>query len=85
MTDPEQYTMQQEELLQLSLLQLAHENAALKLQLARDQQKKFLQDLEAKYTENGKYELLGEVDSQTRVGHRRLAEVPAPEAVEDGS
>ena len=69
----ESYELSVEELLTMQLLTTRRENARLSLALAEQHSEAYNNSLAGKYSAFGKYELLGEVDTKTRRGTRRLA------------
>ncbi len=71
--EPEDYEVTAEELLTLQLLMTRVEKQRADLQLAQQFFEIFRNSVSGKYSEYGKYTLLGEVDFQTRQGKRVLA------------
>lgn len=70
----EEYVVEETELLTLELLQTKVESAAMAFQLAKERLAAAQQAIAGKYSEYGKYKLVGEVDRTTRTGQRTLAE-----------
>lgn len=73
-TELDTYEITQEESLQFQLLQSNIDKAALNLQLARERLGNFQTYLAGKYSEYGDYELVGELNLETRQGKRRKAD-----------
>ncbi len=69
----EVYEVSAEELLTLQLLETRAAKAQSDLQLAAQTLETFRHNLSGKYSEHGKYRLVGEVDLKTRQGKRILS------------
>lgn len=82
MAQEETYTITPQEALQFRLMQTEVEKAALALQLQRERLASFQRELSGKYSEYGKYELVGDLSLETLEGKRRLQDLPAVEEVD---
>ena len=71
---PEVYTIEQAEMLSLQLCEARLQTAQAQLQLHTSQLTVFRDKLAGKYSEYGKYQLLGEIDLQTLAGMRILVQ-----------
>lgn len=75
MAQEETYQITEQEMLTYKLLQSELEKVVTQAQLFRERLAHFQRELAGKYSEYGKYELLGELDDKTRIGKRRLVKV----------
>ena len=80
MSDLLEYEITEEEALKLRLMQSEVQNARLALQLVHERFTAMQTSLSGKYSQYGKYQLVGELNLDTRKGHRTL--VPGPEDVD---
>lgn len=71
MTETTEYEITQEEALRLKLLQAELEKATLNLQLVRERAAAYQRELAGKYSEYGRYDLIGELNLETRKGLRQ--------------
>lgn len=82
MSQEETYTITPQEALQYRLLQAEVEKAALVLQLRRERLASYQRELSGKYSEYGKYALIGDLDLETFEGRRILQDLPFVEEID---
>lgn len=73
--ETEVYKIDREDILSLQLMQSELEKVVLQQQLLKDRLSLMKERLATKYSEQGKYELVGDIDLEKCEGRRRLVEV----------